>query len=228
MDLSKLFQEFPSFFNSIVKTTSDFGPLALGILLLLVVIFGIYQFKGTIAANKPTQFGSAIFVFVVASVLLYFIYQSFNFWLVRQKVQTIIFVQGTVNYQLPSASGGDLYFDLQGVNAKNVSESREKFYAYDSENSVTEKQVIAITKPDRIELTVSNRQVYQKCNENSPNVGTRNRNNLTRYIISLNDSYLPTGSSGPGVEQYRLNFEYKSHAGSPEHDFLRMTGFKNI
>ncbi|MCF8475846.1 MAG: hypothetical protein K9G60_02370 [Pseudolabrys sp.] len=225
MKLGDVLKAFPDFFSGIVKTTSDFGPLALGILLLCVLLFLIYRFSGALGNSLLAQYAGGTLAFFFACLLGFFIYQSFEYWLRKQDNNPVMLVLGTITYQLPDDSG-DLYFELQGVSNKTGGDISERFYAYDK--NISEKRILAISKPDSIELRVSNRQIYRLCNEDAAKIGSRSKFNHTDYRIFLKDAYLPSVEANGGIAQYGIDFDYKSHHGSPERDLLRITQFRGI
>ncbi len=225
MDLGTLFQQFPDFFRSIVKTTSEFGPVAFGILLLAVLIFLLYQFRGSLRNNPLLQYGVNGLALLAGCLLLLFIYQAFQFYLKSAAIDPIVLVQGTITYQLPDQNG-DLDFDVQGIDSRSGGDVSAHFYSYNK--YLTERRILGIAKPDTLEIRVSNRQVYRACNEDSPKVGTRNKRYYTDYQISLKDAYMSSIPVVDGIAQYGIDFDYKSRNGSPERDFLRITQFHGI
>ena len=227
--LKVILHDFPAFFDGIVKTTIQAGPLALGILLLFILGFLVYWLKGTFASNRVLAFVGGLFVLVVGGTVLLFVYQAFQYYLQRQSADTLIFMQGKLTYSnnvQELARGGDLYIEMWAAKDQLVGESRQRFYSYD--DGIAAKKILATAKPDRIELTIKNRALYKICNEDSPKLNERNPQIATKYTIIFDRAYLASGDSGIGIEQYNINFRYDLRHGAQNYDFLSVDGFKNI
>lgn len=220
--LIKFFEKFPDFFKSVTETIASNGPIALAVLVLFVLLAGVYFFRGPILASRFARVGVGALTLVFGGLLLYLLFQITQKFINDQ--ETMVVIKGTVRYPFLGAEGGDLYFELVGPNTRNVGDSDDRFYSYDK--SITEKRVIVIAKPERIELKVSNRPVYRQCTEDSAKVGARNRNNQTIYTIQLPDDAYHTPERGSnGAVIYSLDFEYRPSA---NRDLLRITGFRGI
>jgi hypothetical protein len=222
--MTDFFKNFPDFFSSVTQTVVANGPIALAILLLAVLLGGVYLFRQTLFQSRVSQFGFSGLAVVLGGLLIYLVFQSVQRFLNDPKRETMVVVKGTIRYPFPGAAAGDLYFDLVGPNTRNIGDSDDHFYFYDK--GLNEKRVIAIAKPERIEMTVSNRQVYRACTEDSAKVGSHSKNNQTFYTIILPESaYHQLKSNRGGAVIYNLDFEYRPTA---NRDVLRISGFRGI
>jgi hypothetical protein len=224
--LGKFFEKFPDFFKSIVETVINNGPVGLAVLLLCVLLACLFPFREAIVRNRYMQTGVVCVALTFGGLLLYLLYQAVQAYIAPRNVEAMVVIKGTVRYPLLSAEGGDLYFEFVGPNTRRVGDSEDRFYSYDK--SVTEKRILVIAKPERIELTISNRPVYRACTEDSARLGSRGKNNQTVYVINLPDAaYRPPQHSAQGAIIYYLDFEYLARQ-SPNRDLLRISGFGGI
>jgi hypothetical protein len=222
--LGSIFEKFPDFFKSVVETFINNGPIGLAVLLLCVLLACLFPFRDAIVRNRYMQTGVVCVALTFGSLLLYLLYQSVQAYIAPRNVEAMVVIKGAVRYPLLSAEGGDLYFEFVGPNTRRIGDSEDRFYSYDK--SVTEKRILVVAKPERIELTISNRPVYRACTEDSARTGSRGKNNQTVYVINLpDDAYRPPSNGTKGAVIYYLDFEYRQTGGR---DLLRISGFGGI
>ncbi len=223
--LENFFKDFPVFFSSIAQTIVANGPIALAILVLTVLLGGVYLFRDKLFQSRVSQIGFSGLALVLGGMLIYIVFQSVQRYLTDSKRETMVVIKGTIRYPFPGAAAGDLYFDLVGPNTtRNPGDSDDRFYWYDK--GLNEKRVIVIAKPERIEMTVSNRRLYRECTEDSAKLGSYSKNNQTLYTINLPDGAYQRPDGNPsGAVIYNLDFEYQPVG---KGDILRISGFRGI
>jgi hypothetical protein len=225
LSLADIFKEFPAFFNSITQTVVANGPIALAILLLTVLLGGVYLFRDKLFQSRGSQIGFSGLALVLGGLLIYLVFQSVQRYLNDTERGTMVVIKGTIRYPFPGKSAGDLDFELVGPNTtRNLGDSDDHFYWYDK--GLGEKRVIVIAKPERVEMTVSNRRLYRQCTEDEAKLGSYSKVNQTIYTINLpKDAYgNPDGGTG-GAVIYNLDFEYLPTA---KGDILRLSGLRGI
>lgn len=209
-------KDFFGTFQSIVYNVNQYGPIALGILLLCVTMLACYVLKDFIKTNVYAQ----IVCGVLAVVVVGFMGVSFIYGLNQSDIPKN-FLRGKFTYQIPPPlQAGDLDIRLRGDSRSGESQGIYE-YTLDSRD---EKLIFSISKHDSIAITIRNRPLFRECDvEYQGKLGTRSPSYRTQYEITLDGAYLPARDYFIGFEYERI-VDKKGNA----HDVLMLTDFTNI
>jgi hypothetical protein len=206
-------------FQDVVHNVNEFGPVALGILLLCVILLIGYMLTDLIKTSRLAQIVAA----GVVVAFVGFMGMSFVYWF-HQSPLPKHFLRGKFTYHIPPpATAGDLDIRLRGENHSGVGGQAEAIYEYILDTR-EEKRLFSISKYDTVTITIRNRPLFRECDpELQGKLGTRSDSYRTQYEIALDKAYL-------AARDYYLAFDY-ARVVAPDgkaQDVLRVGDARNI